>query len=287
VSYDLLLEGPSLDGFRALMKGAFCVQASANAADSWMFTDESTGVYFSMNVDRVTDADAIRDGAPSAPYVDCEVNYLRPSFFMDEALPLVLQYARQAELTVRDPQREDRPMPPDEIDQRAVRETWLDVTRNWSRRELETIPFLAPAASSLMFRHNISRDVAMNDPVKNPDGLFIPLILPIVRHAEPRTVLTGIVIGSAVACSIPQCDVVVLVERKRALGIAYGPFVKRLVSRESFIARLAPFLDNPAAIAPRLVPPHLSTGWAALRQLTGEAESTFDRLSSDGFVDVS
>lgn len=287
MSYDLLLEGPSLDGFRALMKDALCVQASDTASDSWMFTDESTGVYFSINVDQVTDEDAIQAGVPSAPYVDCEVNYLRPSFFMDEALPFILQYARHAGLTVRDPQREDQPMSPDEIDQKAVREAWLDVTRKWSRRELETIPFLEPAASSLMFRHNMSRDVAMNDPAKNPHGLFIPRILPIVRHAEPRKVLNGIVLGSGVGCFIPQCDVVVLVERKRVLGIEYGPFVKRLVSRESFIACLAPFLDNPAAIAPRFQPPHLSTGWAALRRLAGEPDSTFDRLSSDGFVDAS
>jgi hypothetical protein len=285
LSYDLLLEGSDIDPFRLLMKTEANVE-SGDDGKSWLFQDDSTGVYFTMRVDEVIDDELIAAGASTAPYISCEVNFLRPSFFMDEALPAILRYARETGLTVRDPQREDVPLTPDVVDQTAIRTQWLAMTAKWARESSEALPFLDPTSSAAMFQHNLTRDALMNDPVRNKAGLFIPLLLPILRSAEPRRVRTGIVIGPNIALLIPPCDVVVLASRKSVLGVDVGRFLKRLVTRAAFNEHLAQYLEFPTNPTSALLAPNISRAWSALKGLPAEPESSFDKLDFDRFVDV-
>jgi hypothetical protein len=288
VSYDLFLEGSDLDPFRALMLEVPNVRANDESTGSWTYANESTGVYFTMNVAHVIDEEEIAAGASTLPYVDCEINFLRPSFFMDEALPNVLDYASRLGLMVRDPQlHPDVAKAPEQVDRPAIREHWLAVTRSWVRREPD-IPVMDAGAAARMWRHNLARDAIMDDPVKNCEGLFIPLIFAFAPVAEPRRVLTGITLGKNIASTIPPCDLAVLMDRRDVGGIEFGPYRTRYVRRADVLECLRPIFENGVdEPQPRIPPGEVVRAWKLLATILSEPANAYAKLAADEFVDVS
>jgi hypothetical protein len=185
----------------------------------------------------------------------------------------------------RDPQLDDVPRRPDEVDLAAIREKWLEVTRGWVRGEPQELPFLEPAVAAAMWRHNVSRDAIMNDSAHNPDGLYIPLITAFLRKAD-RNVLTGIIVGKDIAAVLPACDLVMLGERRSIAGVEVGPFKTWLVDASALLARLEPVLERSASGAPRLMPANLARAWELAKSVPSEPDDAYEKLPADCFVDV-
>jgi hypothetical protein len=282
MSYDLMLEGAGVERFPALMREAPNVRQNGADEASWIYANDATGVYFTIAVE-CDDGD---DASAAQPFIGCQINFLRPSFFVDESVSAIVGFAQRLGLTVRDPQLDDIPRAPADVDLAAIRAQWLDVTRGWVRREPGQLPFLDPAAAAAMWRHNVSRDTIMNDPAQNPEGLFVPLVVAFLRKAD-RTVLTGAIVAKDIATVLPPCDIVMLGERRSIAGIPFGPFKTRLVKSDALLARLGPVLESSGNGAARLTSGNLARAWALAKSVPSEPNDVYEKISADAFVDVS
>lgn len=277
MSYDLMLEGGDIPSFAEIAANTPHVQVEGEGG--WLYVNDGTGVYFAMNVDQVLDEEALANGVSDEPYIDCAINYLRPSFFVDESVPVILGLATSLGWTVRDPQIDDVAQAPDAVDPATIREHWQGVTRAWVRKPDAMMPRMEPSDSSSMWRYNVSR------PEPTDDDLFLPTLLPFRRLTDPDRALRGIVWGEGIGMLFPPADVVAIGTQRRLGPVKVGNPTFKYVSYDAFVGALGG-LVCPQDDLLRLSIDDAQHAVERVRKLDSLGSESYERLGFDGFVDV-
>ncbi|HET8668160.1 MAG TPA: hypothetical protein VFM10_09285 [Terriglobales bacterium] len=184
------------------------------------YANESTGVYFSLNLDGPV-KDVSLDLPTGIRYtgLSFNMNYNRPTFFAYEAMPVVEDLARTLGLLICNPQTgSSEPRP---ADVHSLIENWSITNRSavvlaaesQQDKPLEQAPFM-PLADSLRWWQYQFRRSALEAELMEQD-VFVPNIF-LLRRAGSRRVQTAITWTPGVAMLVPEVDWGVVVrERKR------------------------------------------------------------------------
>lgn len=105
MSYDLYFvgnAGPSQDEFFGYFRDRPCYELNDNQA--W-YRNEDTGVYFCFDFNVTGDSDPLESDA-NLGWASFNINYNRPHYFADEALPELKAFVRRFACLVSDPQND-------------------------------------------------------------------------------------------------------------------------------------------------------------------------------------
>jgi hypothetical protein len=277
MSYDLMLEGAGVSAFGGIVANA--PHVAVNGELGWVYSNEATGVYFTLAEDELLEPPAEND--PIGRYIVCSLNYLRPSFFVDEAVPVILDLASAAGLTVRDPQLEGIPRPPGAIDLAAIREIWQSTTRAWVERMdySEQPPRMDPSAANALWRYNAGRPE-----LESREELFVPTLFVRRKRTEPDRALRCVTWGPGLGLVFPPADVVAVVTERRLGPIAMGKTL-RFVSYAAFVDALGE-LAQPEGDLLRLTIEDANRATSRVKKLDGLSDDSYEAIGYDGFVDV-
>lgn len=142
------------------------------------------------------------------------LNYLRPTFFAWESLPVVEDLTKQFDLLVFDPQNWDQAAPCP-FDYEALLKTWKEGNLLALRAVENKPPFLSPDRSEVLWKYLKSRkDLQAQMGME----LFVPA-LGVVKRDPGDTILQIMTLwNDAIPQLFPPCDLV-LVGRQRKLAI--------------------------------------------------------------------
>jgi hypothetical protein len=272
VSYDLRLSGGDVEDFKRLMTTATLVEP--NGDDGWIYGNEFTGVYFTINVDEVIDdEEAYEHGYPRGKYVECSINYLRPTFFVDESIPVILGYAGELGWTVTDPQMSCEPLAPEAVDVAAIRVKWIEVTRSMLTEFAG--PRMPHAAATSMWQHN--RQV--NEKLR---AAFVPTVKAARHRKDPARAVRAVSWLQGNGGMFPRAEFIVIISDR---VVKRGKAQMTFVPYDAFLASVEPYTERRAGYVV-LPGERAAEATEATRKLRGEDFARFEILGNDEFVDL-
>lgn len=248
----------------------FSVTRTDSGAQYW-YANDDTGVYCHFDLET--------NGQLGDPSISFNLNYIRPSFFAYECMPIVVEFCREFDLRVNDPQ---------EGTKRAavlheLVDSWMDHNANavnaiYREPGIDFEPRHYPEDRSKKWwlyafeRRKIE--------LKLGDELFVPTVLLLELEEEIQQL---IVLASGVAQLLPAQADLVIVEIERG---EYG-----LVSYADLLNALEPLLSEiDTAVGPVRYIPHGAIEEATIRvaQLNATPVSPGDltRAEADSFHNV-
>ena len=248
------------------------------------YENEETGVYCSFSYD-LEDADP-EISQCAATGLSFNINYLRPSFFAYECMPLVEAFCKQFSLNVEDPQEETL----GEASASTLITSWrkhnhwaVNATTRASNDPLDLRYFPEDRATywwSYMRQRLSLENSATED-------IFVPKIM--LLATRDNQIVTMIVWPDGIPQLFPACDFV-FIERTRT-GLFGEKKEKGAVPYSEVVQTIEPLLENypPAKGAIKYLSPAKKNDVAPLLsrlQLRPVELKTYTSLSADSFHDV-
>lgn len=235
MSHDLHFCRPYLAERTAGALASFCQriphlkQTTTGEQAQWWYENPDTGVYFSFEYGSAREKrPTLRQGFYDAGF-SFNMNYVRPRFFAEEAMPVVQDLCGALDLLVVDPQdREGGGYgQPKAARTEELVETWVEGNRAAIRAyctKFKVRPLTMPhERATAWWRYQRDR-AALQDHLG--DEIHVPSLL-LLHDKENTRLLTGIGWGDAVPILLPPCDIV-FIQREEQPGGAEnaGPAVQ-------------------------------------------------------------
>lgn len=274
----------SIDRFLEWCRGRehFIMPADPSKESVW-YRNTETGVYaqFALEANR---------GVPSPVPDDLRwagvsviLNYVRPSFFALEVMPIVEALADELGLLVDDAQ----------AGQTAVRARAFQLVASWNDGNRAAIEALMKQGHEI-FTLDPRRSTAWWNYMREKPTLertwskqvYVPGVFLVVPEGTTQ-VLRLLSWAEGVPLILPECDLVVIVKSSRSGQMTPAG----VIDYTELATRLTPYLqplDGPAAEARLLPPARAAAGRAVWTELQPRAVrlDKLQRLRSDQFVDV-
>lgn len=258
-----------------------------------------TGVYclFDLCAEVATGTDGLQlpDGFAEAG-LSVSVNFLRPSFFAHEVMPIITEIAARSLLWLYDAQADTMHAPGTAAS--VLIDSWVkhnEKVTHGVARDKEPIrkPYLPPARSFYWWQYTKKREDLQ---ARLGDNIFVPSILltsdpgdrvrlTVVWSAEVRSTALSRKQTIPLAQVFPECDYLML-----AWGSEGDQKLKtRYVSFDDAMARLAQFLDPLEGPVPSLMvlPPERQVqATATFESIPSLQIGQLTRIAPDAFVDV-
>lgn len=209
----------------------------------WFFENKDTEVYFSFDYNELDDDyQAEEDIEPiddfDDTYFSFNLNFMRPSFFGNEAFKFVEQFCRDLNLFVLNPQSSsENPYKPDEQEQFDI---WSK-TNLWASKdhfnEMQSC-YLSERECYKVWEYNLNRQKLQQ---KLGDGYFVPKIFffKIKQNNEPFTLTTW---AEHIPIVLPTTDYILLVRQYKKLFRTVKDTV--LVSRKKLLIEFGDYFDE-------------------------------------------
>ncbi len=255
------------------------------------YHNDATGVYFSLDFESPEQTDQGESPVPAdIPYsgLSFNLNFIRPSFFAFEAMPIVADLANRFGLSILDPQRDGNSQP-GEVNAQTLIESWQKSNR-WAVSAYPDTggslpPRMRPDKSLFLWQYSTSKSELEGVCGEN---LFVPRLFPF-RGKASSTAEISVVCGEGVWMVVPPCDwVIVMRKKKRAFRAPENETVA--ISRETFDVVTAEWLKPfewripEFKLIPREAVERVAKAlWAVERRLS---KDEFETLPFDGFIDV-
>ena len=278
---------PAIQDLRAYFQKTFKLNDRESGGTQVWYQNDATGVYCSFDFDTADEeeADLTRFGSG----LSFNLNYIRPSFFAYEAMPLVERFCKDFNLLVEDTQEETV------HNGNATRliESWRShntkavqmVTQSNAERDDEIeLCYLPEDRATEWWRYAGIREALQ---YSVGDEIFVPSIM--ILESPEKRLFSMIVWPESIPQFFPSCDYV-LVQRKKERFFRTVEEVG-LVSYRNVIATVEPYLsDYTTSIGPlKYVPTESQTSVLPLLldlDLTPIDLSSHTKVTSDGFHDV-
>jgi hypothetical protein len=260
------------------------------------YSNPKTGVYFSFDFE--PQAPESPEDGPYLPegYFDSglsfNLNYLRPSYFGFEAMPIVEKLASRFGLHLVNPQeRYDGPAPATAADGEVLIRSWIDSNRSAilstikqpnSKRPLS----MSPAASTYLWRYQKAKEDLER---ACGEAVFVPSLVPVQRKGE-KIAGRAITYTQGLPMIVPECEWVFLVRPKKGLFRSKKDPDVDAISGETFREVLAsyvkPFHSQQPAV--QIINPDLAEkAGKAIRAIDRTLpRSEFEVVGMDSFVDI-
>jgi hypothetical protein len=257
------------------------------------YNNEDTGVYFSLDFE-IKDPEEPVIPADYPDYFDSglsfNLNYNRPSFFGDEAMPIVVDLYLSFGLTVYDPQTFDESALSPNPGVEGLTSSWLRSNRDGIaalKGQGVSSPRMTLSSSTYLWNYcRRKRDLQAQ---LGDEDVFVPTLFPF-RKAADLEVGTAIVYTSGILMIVPETDWIII-NRPRNPPLGPGKetemgVVHRKTFDEAVGAYLAQFPGWESAlriIDPESIP-QAENGLKSIDHMLPLNE--FERVAQDGFIDV-
>lgn len=212
----------------------FNVQDTADDGVQFWYQNESTGVYCDFSYSPL---DAVEAEGCGSSGISFNLNFVRPSFFAYETMPLVEAFCKQFDLVVEDPQAETIG-PPNANDLIA---SWRNSNANATSAVLaqtEAETHYLPEPTATQWWRYMSVFPTLQTTVT--EDLYIPQPFIILNPAKQLFTMT--LWPDGIAQFFPSCDYVFVQRDKKQL---FGSKKEQgLVSYQNVMSALKPFLDQ-------------------------------------------
>jgi len=276
---------PSIEDLKEYFQrfSSFQVNDTEPCGAQFWYQNEVTGVYCSFSYS----PDDVDEGLSqfSATGLSYNLNYIRPSFFSYETMPLVQGFCENFDLLVEDVQ--------EETVEAAVASQLIESWRQHNKRAVRALSqekdvemrYLSEESATDWWRYT-SVQQRIEDSLT--DDIFVPTVI-IVESPEKR-LFTMIVCTEGIAQFFPRCDyVVVKRERKRVIGTKEE---LGLIPFEAVIERIGFALDqyDVDGVSVKYLSPNAKP--AVMSEIQNFTISPIElskhkRVAADGFHDVS
>lgn len=266
-----------------------------NKAQLW-YSNLKTGVYFSFDFEAAPPKSP-GDGPDVPPgYFDSglsfNMNYVRPSYFAFEAMPIVADLTSKFGLSVVNPQ-----------DSSNGSESGLDgnseaLTRSWVRSNqrailvtMEEPKASRPLSMSATASHYLWRYATAKEDLDKTcgEGVFVPTLVPVHKKGETN-VGRAFAYTSGLPTIVPECEWIFIVRRKK--GFLRGKEEREVAAlggetfREALSGYIKPFHWQDPSV--QLIPTELAR---KAGKVINDFERTlprsdFEVVRTDGFVDI-
>lgn len=202
MSYDLFLKPKDGKFLEIDFKNYFANRKNYNLeGDQAWYENEETGVYFLFELQ---EPDDLEEGEEFYP-VAFNMNFFRPSYFVNEAEPEVKKFINSFSLSVFDPQNNG--MGTGEYNSEKLIEGWLHGNEFGYSAILKDNPEAHSLPSEVlqgMWEWNYNRE-QLQESV--PDDVFVPKIMLLLSQGKP---VTAAVWPDAIPSIIPEVDILLI-----------------------------------------------------------------------------
>ena len=206
----------------------FSVNDTSDGGVQFWYRNEVTGVYCSLSYSPL-DADEVEGCGSSG--LAFNLNYLRPSFFAYETMPLVEAFCKHFDLLVEDPQEETT----QPADAERLIASWrahnTNAVRGMAAAEPDFELNYYPETRATEWWHYMTARQSIEDALT--EDLFVPSIM--FLQSPRKQLFTMIVWPDGIPQFFPRCDYVYVERQKKRL---FGP------KEETGVAPYQSVLDN-------------------------------------------
>jgi hypothetical protein len=266
----------------------------ARNSDQLWYSNEDTGVYFTLDFER-NEPETPEDARVPDGFFDSglsfNLNFNRPSFFAYEAMPFVEQMAKHFGLWVFNPQSNESEVA-DKVESESLIESWLE----HNRRAILTLtqqepsfsrPLVMPIEQSLYLwrfnraKRNLSQICA--------DELYVPHLAP-VHQKDSKTVSRAFTCTQGVPTIVPESEWVFVVRGKKGFFTPKGKHEVGVVSRDTFNKLLhgrveaLEFLETKVHVIRPESAKKVGDLLKSLERMLDRAE--FEVIGADSFIDI-
>lgn len=253
MSYDLELchpEGtlPKVSELGAVLRPFLHFRKNkTDAGSQFWYENRATGVYFSIDY---VPLKAVKSGKPNPaqqpdalhPGIAFNMNLARPSFFADEAMPIVAAVATQLGLWVLDPQSapEMKSLCPEPPDAKALIRRWKD-NNKWAiaaarkaGANTAAMPTCTPRAARDWHEYQFHRAEIDRQLLSQGRDIFIPSLMLMVETQGQMRVRHAFVWPEGIPSVFPMADLILLGKDNggdKELRAAKAVAVRRVVGR--------------------------------------------------------
>jgi hypothetical protein len=278
---------------KAWAEGIECV--TPKDAQLW-YSNPKTGVYFSFDFE--AQAPTSPEDGPDIPggYFDSglsfNLNYIRPSYFGLEAMPIVEKLASRFGLRVANPQSDlEGPESAIVAESKALTESWLNDNQRAILAMIEqpnsSRPLSMPVAASLyLWRYGIAKEDLER---ACGEEVFVPGLVPVHRKGETKAGVATVYTES-LPTIVPQCQWVFIVRRKRTFFRSKQGHDVAAISFETFremlVGYLKPFHWQDLSV--EIIGPELAEEAGKIIRAIDRTlpRSEFEVIGADSFVDI-
>ena len=187
---------------------------------SWLYFNPATRAYCQFDLEPSASEEAIAEACSLEPYrgafLTASVNYLRPSFFADELMPVVARLCERLDALVVDPQAEDSDEPqPAPVDEAGLAASWRRSNARAvaaARGQGTKLRVWTRDRADSWWRYQCCKD-ALQDRIEHA---FVPT-LGLFTHGDDGAVKSVVVWTDFMPIVAPSCDVYCILRHKRGL----------------------------------------------------------------------
>jgi hypothetical protein len=280
---------PTIQDLRAYFQKSFELNDLKSGGTQFWYKNDATGVYCSFDFDDGDEENLDVNGFSSSG-LSFNLNYIRPSFFAYEAMPLVESFCHHFNLLVEDVQ--------EEVVHTGEAGRLIDSWRSHNERAVrglegftpddETdkieLPYLPEERATEWWRYASIRE-GLQESVG--DDIFVPSIM--ILESPEKQLFSVIVWPEGISQFFPRCDYVLVQRKKKRFFRTVEEF--GLVSYSDVIATVGAYIsDYDTSIGPlKCVPPESQVSVLPLHlnlDLMPIDLSSHKAIESDGFHDV-
>ncbi len=191
--------------------------------EEWIYQNPNTGVYFSFSYSPQSgnEVESVIPSEYNDTNLGFNLNYNRPKFFADEAMPFVEQLCNEFGLLVIDPQGDEIRShgSPKKASAEHLRESWIQSNKralSIYQRQGKSPAYIPRGKATDWWKYQFHREKIQ---ASLGDSIFAPGIF-LFADSENNEVTTAITWSEAIPFVFPGCDMVIIVrnEQKRFSG---------------------------------------------------------------------
>ena len=263
--------------------------------NEWNYNNPHTGVYFSFLHSPPSSENEIETVIPSG-YSDSNlsfsINYLRPKFFAEEAMPYVEQLCNTFGFLIIDPQ--DHIVGGNNSPKKAkadnLIESWTQnnkVALSVYRQQRTLPPYLSRETSLEWWKHQSHVERIQN---VLGDSIYVPNIL-LFADTDNNKVITAVAWTEAIPFIFPKCDIVIIVRHeqkglfRRDPKLAVKGWIEAAEVKDK-ISRYMQNIETEIGLLPALLPeksPKVKGLFVRLK--TNPMPEKYIRIAPDSMVD--
>ena len=246
--------------------------------EAFPYYNEATGVYFFFEF---TDTDEVPSFRGFHKTGLCfRLNYIRPTYFALEALPVVGALTEALDLLVYDPQNREEEDLPTAFNQEALFRTWYEGNFIAAKITPQNTPFLPRERSEALWHYMRNKEDMQS---QLGDDSFVPKML-LFRQPGSTILRTAVSWTSAIPQVFSECDFVIILKKQKD-----SSYEKGTIPYDELLNRFGRFMepfDGPVPKIKILRPEGARFARRAFDQLQTTSYDRLIQVALDGFVDV-
>jgi len=281
--------------FESVVTWAQTVGNFRGGSDQLWYQNEGTGVYFSLDFEAEAPEDPEDARVPPGACdtgLSFNLNFIRPSFFAFEAMPIVAELARRFGLSVFDPQADNAKSLQQSVDAKNLVDSW-SASNQWAVHAFVEQPgasvvrYMPPAKSLYLWKY--AREKKRLEEGCGED-VFVPTLSPVCRQGT-TDVDTAVICTEGIPMIMPASDWVIVVRDKKGLFRSKKDKDVGVISREAFNALVGSHLrdfDWEDDMVVQIIQPDSAEPVAKILSSIDRTleRDEFEVLARDSFVDV-